>query len=174
MGLRYYAGIPGSGVSLQPCLCLVPSDQQDEARASHRALGWQMVDGLLPDGFTMGMTMETPVVDPPRFLQFLVDRLQSRGVSIIECAIDSPAELFAAGHQVVIICAGMGAARWDKNMVPHGGFLVHTEQPVVKPFRGVVFGEDSQCLRLVTGTLSASEALMTAACAALIKTGPQS
>lgn len=68
----------------------------------------------LPSGYVDGLLLEVPVVDMPRHLAWLLDRLRAGGVSVVPRAIG---RLEAVGGDVVVNCTGLGA----RDLVPDPG-----------------------------------------------------
>lgn len=84
-------------------------------------------DADLPDGFGGGWRMPVPVVDMAVHLPWLLGRLADRGVTPEVRALD---RLSAAGGDVVVDCAGLGARELapDPALVAVRGQVVVVEQ----------------------------------------------
>lgn len=80
--------------------------------------------GALPAGYADGYWMEIPIIEPPRYLNYLVDRFQKNGGVIQQRTITDLAEL-ADGHPLIVNSSGVYAR-----------YVAHDEQ--VYPLRGQV------------------------------------
>lgn len=63
----------------------------------------------LPDGAIYGMKYQTVVLTPQKFLPWLYERLQARGVKFLHTRINALSDLKGLGHDVLINASGFGA-----------------------------------------------------------------
>jgi D-amino-acid oxidase len=84
----------------------------------------------LPKGFESGYWYTGPVVDMPRYLAYLQQRLAQSGVTVRHGRIESLAEL-AGAAPVVVNCTGLGARELvgDTELTPTRGQLVMVAHP---------------------------------------------
>lgn len=84
----------------------------------------------LPDGYASGFRAMMPVVDMPRYLEYLTTRLAAAGTAVERRRVPSLAEA-AAGASVVVNCAGLGARELagDDSLIPDFGQHVVVENP---------------------------------------------
>jgi D-amino-acid oxidase len=86
-------------------------------------------------GFPVAFWLDSPVVDMPRYLRYLTDRLAAAGAGIELRAFDSLAEA-AALAPVVVDCTGVGAQKLtgDQQLKPVRGQHVVVENPGLTEF----------------------------------------
>ena len=89
----------------------------------------------LPDGFVSGWRYTVPVVDMPKYLNYLVTRLTRAGVDITTDPLSSLADAVALAS-IVVNCAGVGARELvpDVGVYPVRGQLVVVENPGIDYF----------------------------------------
>jgi D-amino-acid oxidase len=90
-------------------------------------------EDLVPDWAVLGWRYTSWTVDMPRYLQWLADRLEERGVVPDVARVASTAEVHGPSVDVVVDCAGIGAARLadDDTLVPVRGQVVLVDAPDV-------------------------------------------
>ena len=86
-------------------------------------------------GFPVAFWMDSPVVDMPRYLDYLVARLHAAGVKIDIAALGSFAEA-AAYAPLIVNCAGLGSMQLagDPRMTPVRGQHVVVDNPGIDEF----------------------------------------
>ena len=86
-------------------------------------------------GFPMAFWMSSPVVDMPRYLQYLAGRLEIAGAAVEVGPVESLAEL-AESAPLVVNCTGVGAQRLtgDPQLKPVRGQHVVVENPGLTDF----------------------------------------
>ncbi|WP_121162406.1 FAD-dependent oxidoreductase [Micromonospora pisi] len=101
----------------------------------------------LPSGFVSGWRYTAPVIDMPRYLDYLVHRLSRAGGRIERATVDSLTEV-AAEAPVVVNCTGSSARELvpDSEVRPTRGQLVVVDNPGVDWF----FAESSNELAELT------------------------
>lgn len=107
---RELADDPGSGVQLAPAMA-VGELTASEAMSSAAGLIPDLfpVDvSDLPGGFGNGFRATLPMIDMPRYLDYLTRRLAAAGCEIEEHPVRSLAEA-ADAARIVVNCAGLGA-----------------------------------------------------------------
>ena len=133
--LRGQAGLPGAAVDLVPGL--------EAARVPMPIPSWIAAIGdcrpsdpaTLPAGFATGWRYTVPVIDMPRYLAGLVERLAELGVRIVRGTAGSLADpSLDAG--VVVNCTGSGSRELvpDATVAPVRGQLVIVENPGLSSF----------------------------------------
>lgn len=103
--------------------------------------GFRLCDvSELPQGFATGWRFTAPLVDMPRYLNYLQKRLAAAGGTIRVRAVNSLNEA-AESAPVVVNCTGMGARSLvpDPDLIPIRGQLVVVENPGITEF----FSEDT-------------------------------
>jgi D-amino-acid oxidase len=80
-----------------------------------------------PDGFPDGWSFTAPVVEMPRYLPYLVARLEAAGGTLTRAALAA----LPNTAQVVVNCTGLGARRMagDDSLSPVRGQIVYVAQP---------------------------------------------
>lgn len=101
----------------------------------------------LPPGFRAGWHYTVPVVDMPRYLDYLIDRLRMAGGRIERQHVAGVCEL-VGGAGVVVNCSGLGARALvaDDSIYPIRGQLVVVGNPGIDSF----FSEDTGSSALLT------------------------
>jgi D-amino-acid oxidase len=137
---RLLATDPRTGVHLTPGL--------EASRAAVDPPEWgNQLDGFricesseLPPGFAIGWRFTAPLIDMPRYLDYLQRRLAEAGCTIHMRRLSSLDEI-AGQAPVVVNCAGMGAGDLvpDPELTPIRGQLVVVENPGLTEF----FSEDT-------------------------------
>lgn len=76
----------------------------------------------LPAGYADGYAIDVPVVETPRYLQYLIGRVQAAGGSIVQRDVQRLAEPLASAD-VVVNCSGLGARELagDASLTPIRG-----------------------------------------------------
>jgi len=94
----------------------------------------------LPPGFATGWRYTAPLVDMPKYLGYLRQRLTDAGGRIMRRRVTAFAETVGEAH-VVVNCPGMGARELvpDPGLFPIRGQLVVVENPGITEF----FSEDT-------------------------------
>jgi D-amino-acid oxidase len=80
-----------------------------------------------PDGFADGWTFTAPVVEMPRYLPYLVARLEAAGGTLTRAALSA-----LPNHaDVVVNCTGLGSRRMagDESLTPVRGQILYVDQP---------------------------------------------
>lgn len=79
-------------------------------------------DEELPKGAIYGMKYKTVVLTPQKFLTWLYERLQARGINFRRTRVSSLADLKGLGHDILINASGIGAENlkdvMEKNLTP--------------------------------------------------------
>jgi D-amino-acid oxidase len=80
-----------------------------------------------PDGYADGWSFTAPVVEMPRYLPYLVGRLDAAGGTLTRAALSA----LPNSAEVVVNCAGLGARRMagDDSLSPVRGQIVYVGQP---------------------------------------------
>jgi D-amino-acid oxidase len=80
-----------------------------------------------PDGYADGWSFTAPVVEMPRYLPYLVGRLDAAGGTLTRAALSA----LPNSAEVVVNCAGLGARRMagDDSLSPVRGKIVYVGQP---------------------------------------------
>ncbi|MEB3981420.1 FAD-dependent oxidoreductase [Mycobacterium sp. 663a-19] len=129
---RELAGDPGTGVRMAPAMAV---GELTEAEAMSSAA--ELIPDLrpadpdeLPEGFDTGFRATLPMIDMPRYLDYLTGRLAAAGTDIETRAVRSLAET-ADAAPIVVNCAGLGAAALtgDETMRPLFGQHVVLANP---------------------------------------------
>jgi D-amino-acid oxidase len=113
---------PGYGAALPPWAAAVP--------------GFEPLTGdELPAGYLAGMRAELPFVDMPVYLSWLMGRVRSLGGEVRWQPVSAWSEVAGDG-EVVVNCAGLGAARLagDEGLVPVLGQHVIVDCPSLDEF----------------------------------------
>lgn len=89
----------------------------------------------LPDGYADGFTFVAPVVDMPRYLTYLRNRLEHAGGRVRQAVLGSLGEVLGAAP-IVVNCAGLGARELVPDATMRGvrGALVVTANPGIDRF----------------------------------------
>ncbi|MBI1280436.1 MAG: FAD-dependent oxidoreductase [Anaerolineaceae bacterium] len=87
----------------------------------------------LPSGYADGYWMEIPIVETPRYLNYLVDRFQQGGGQIQHRTIADLAEL-ANDHPLIVNCTGVYArfVAHDAQVYPLRGQVIKIDAPHIK------------------------------------------
>lgn len=138
--LRHLAENPETGVHFTPGMeaSRVPVDPP---AWGNQLDGFGMCDPEdLPEGFTTGWRFTAPLIDMPRYLDYLERRLAIAGGRISIRRIGSLSEAVGVAP-LVVNCAGIGARDLvpDPELIPIRGQLVVVENPGITEF----FSEDT-------------------------------
>lgn len=84
----------------------------------------------LPKGYADGYWMEIPIVETPRYLNYLVDRFQKGSGRIEQRTLKDLAEL-ASDHPLIVNCTGVYArdVAHDEQVYPLRGQVIKVEAP---------------------------------------------
>lgn len=117
---------PKSGVSMREVIELYPTQTAAPPWSRHIDMFRHAVPEELPPGRSHGFVYEAPVIDMPRYLPWLVARLERLGVSLSLRRAKSLDEALALAPAVVH-CSGLGARELvgDSRMFAVRGQLVH-------------------------------------------------
>lgn len=143
------AGLPDSGVQLAPALA-VGELTAAQAMASAAALipGLRAADpSEVPDGFAGGFCATVPMIDMPRYLDYLTRRLAAAGCGIERRTVRSLAEA-ADAAPIVVNCTGLaaGALTGDDTVRPvFGQHLVLTNPGLRQLFVEINGGPEWTC-----------------------------
>lgn len=91
----------------------------------------ELTSDELPGGYAAGFEISVPRIVPPRYLPYLVGRLEEVGATItVRPPIRDLAELVVPGH-IVVNCAGLGAREiaGDHELFPIRGQVVAVANP---------------------------------------------
>lgn len=104
------AADPATGVRMAPALSVTAAPSTGELPPQTRSIPdlRPCAPDDLPDGFAGGFRATMPLVDMPRYLDYLVSRLAAAGVEVEIRTVRSPDEA-AAVAPVVVNCSGLGA-----------------------------------------------------------------
>ncbi|WP_040737095.1 FAD-dependent oxidoreductase [Nocardia tenerifensis] len=96
----------------------------------------------LPEGMLIGFWCTAPLIDLPRYLRYLTDRLAAHGVEIEERTVRDLAEATAAAP-VVVNCTGVAAGKLaaDEDVRPVRGQHVIVRNPGLSDFYVELGGE---------------------------------
>jgi D-amino-acid oxidase len=134
------ARVAGSGVAMVSGIeaSRAATEMPDWARALPDVRG--CVPDELPAGFRSGWRYVVPVVDMPIYLEALLDRFR-RGAGVVMERYVERFDDVAAGADVVVNCAGLGASvlAGDPTLYPIRGQLVVVRNPGISEF----FSEDT-------------------------------
>ena len=120
-------------VSMVP-MVLLHRDEEPSPWWAQSPVKAERVDAAhVPRGFAMGWRVRVPFIDTPRYMEFLSTQLLESGVAIERRTVDRLETLFAHSN-VVIHCAGLGAARLanDAEVIPVRGQVVLVSAPSLK------------------------------------------
>jgi D-amino-acid oxidase len=127
-----------SGIEAAPAFC----DPPDWAPSIH---GFRLcAPNELPDGYLTGWEYTIPLVDMPRYLSYLENRLADAGTRIEINAIGSLDEIRGIAP-IVINCGGLGARRLvdDRELYAIAGQVVIVDNPGIdRFFQDVAEGDD--------------------------------
>lgn len=160
---RELGGDPGSGVRMAPAMS-VGELTATEAMSSAAMLipDLRPADPAdLPGGYGIGFRATMPMIDMPRYLDYLTRRLSAAGCEIEERRVQSLAEV-ADAAPIVVNCAGLGAAALtgDDTLRPlFGQHVVLTNPGLQQLFLEINGGPEWTCYfphpqRVVCGGLS--------------------
>lgn len=101
---------PTTGVRMAPSLTVSNLPAGGEVPPQARSIPdlRQVADGELPAGFANGFRATMPLVDMPRYLDYLLSRLAAVGVEVRPRAVRSLVEA-ADAAPLVVNCTGLGA-----------------------------------------------------------------
>jgi D-amino-acid oxidase len=120
--LRTLAGRPETGVQMVRGTEVFTAPVQDPWWASSVPGFRRATPGELPPGYTEGYAFEVPVIEMPRYLPFLQERLRALGGRLHQREVRSLDEAWSAAPTVVN-CTGLGARSLvgDEALVPIRG-----------------------------------------------------
>jgi D-amino-acid oxidase len=126
------AGDPSSGVRLAHG---VVASQHRAAEPREMFPGVQLRGALPPDGYVAAFELDAPLIDMPRYLEYLQERLRGAGATIATRRVGSLAEP-AADTPLLVNCSGLGARELvpDAAMEPVRGQHVVVENPGLEEF----------------------------------------
>ncbi|WP_082964697.1 FAD-dependent oxidoreductase [Mycobacterium sp. E796] len=129
---RELAGDPGTGVRMAPALAVGEFIGAEAAAPAAKLIpDLRPADPAdVPAGFGAGFRATMPMIDMPRYLDYLTRRLAAAGCEIEERPVGSLAEA-ADAAPIVVNCAGLGAAALtgDDTMRPRFGQHVVLANP---------------------------------------------
>lgn len=99
---------PVAGVRMRDAIELFVERVPDPAWARYVDMFRHAIPQELSPGFAHGIVFESPMVEMPRYLPWLVGQLRRLGVEIVQRRLDTLAPALEAGR-VVINCSGLGA-----------------------------------------------------------------
>jgi D-amino-acid oxidase len=132
---KSHARVPGSGVDICRGLGVEGIDHGSRWWVESFQASTPCDSEHLPPGYERGWFYEVPIIDMPRYLEFLVGMLKVRGGHIEQVPMLEADDLASHdGH--VVVCAGLGAADLvgDYDLVPSKGQLVVLENPGITEF----------------------------------------
>jgi D-amino-acid oxidase len=127
---------PTSGVHLASGMQALPYPAVEPPGWVTTAPGFHLcTPAELPAGYLSGWRYSAPLIDMPRYLAYLVERLARAGVAVEARTITTFEEV--AGEAAVLInCTGLGASHLvpDDSLVPTRGQLVIVDNPGITDF----------------------------------------
>jgi D-amino-acid oxidase len=129
---RELAGDPSTGVRIAHG---VVASQHCAAEPREMFPGVPLRAAGPPDGYVAAFELDAPLIDMPRFLEHLQERLHGAGAAIVTRRVGSLAEP-AAHAPLVVNCSGLGARELvpDPSMEPVRGQHVVVENPGLEEF----------------------------------------
>lgn len=122
----------GTGVHLAPGRMVARFDLGDSVPPEARLLSdlRRCEPGELPDGFVSGYHATAPLIDMPRYLDYLVDRFQAAGGQLVLSQVPSLAHA-VDDSRIVVDCTGVGARELvgDPGVHPVRGQIVVVRNP---------------------------------------------
>jgi D-amino-acid oxidase len=117
---------PAAGVCMRDAIELFVERVPDPPWSRYVDMFRHAVPEELPEGFRHGVVWESPVIEMPRYLPWLVERLRRLGVEIIVRQLDTLAPALEQAR-VVVNCSGLGARELvpDPRMYAVRGQIVH-------------------------------------------------
>lgn len=117
---------PAAGVVMRDAIELFVERVPDPPWARDVDMFRHAIPEELPPGFAHGVVFESPMIEMPKYLPWLVGQLGRLGVGIVQRRIDTLAPALERG-QVVVNCSGLGARELvaDPRMVAVRGQVVH-------------------------------------------------
>jgi D-amino-acid oxidase len=87
----------------------------------------------LPAGYADGFIMDVPLVEPPRYLNYLKSQFEQNGGQIIERDLQSLDEI-AAANSIIVNCSGVGARELvnDAEVYPIRGQTILIDAPTIQ------------------------------------------
>jgi D-amino-acid oxidase len=99
---------PAAGVYMRDAIELFVERVPDPPWSRYVDMFRHAVPEELPTGFVHGIVWESPVIEMPRYLAWLVERLRRLGVEIVTSRLDTLAPALERAR-VVVNCSGLGA-----------------------------------------------------------------
>lgn len=135
------AGVPGTGVMLREAVELFDRPTPDPwwRECVHH---FRHADpDELPPGYADAFVFQTPLIEMPVYLQYLMQQFRERGGWIVQGEVRSLHEVLAEST-IVVNCAGLGAGSLakDDSVYPIRGQIVRIEPPPT----AVVYLDESQ------------------------------
>jgi D-amino-acid oxidase len=117
---------PVAGVCLRDAIELFVDRVPDPAWSRHVDMFRHALPEELPPGFGHGVVFEAPMIEMPRYLPWMVERLRQLGVEIVQRRLDTLAPALERAR-VVVNCSGLGARELvpDPRMYAVRGQIVH-------------------------------------------------
>ncbi|EWZ28399.1 uncharacterized protein FOBCDRAFT_203895 [Fusarium oxysporum Fo47] len=133
--LRLAETNPESSVRRIPMTEIMDRGSKSDVWYAHKAPNFHfMTQDELPEGSLYGMKYETVVLNPPKFLNWLHERLVARGVKFRKTRVYSLADLKGLGHDVLINASGLGAENLkdvkEQNLTPWRLQCVVAKSPI--------------------------------------------
>lgn len=87
----------------------------------------------LPQGYADGFIMDVPLVEPPRYLQYLKTQFEEKGGRIVQRELPSLDEI-GPDNTLIINCSGLGARELahDEGVFPIRGQTVRVDAPQIQ------------------------------------------
>lgn len=134
------AAVPGTGVLLTTLVDLKPIPSPDPWWVSAVSGFRRATPDELPSGYVDGYVFTAPVMEMPRYLDYLLHRFREAGGLVEQRAVERLDDAFAAAS-IVINCVGLGARALvgDTDLHPSRGQVVRIRH---NGFRRVVLDDD--------------------------------
>lgn len=123
---------PVAGVRMRDAIELFVEREADPAWSRYVDMFRHAIPEELPPGFAHGVVFETPMIEMPKYLPWLVGQLRRLGVEIVQRRLDTLAPAIEAAR-VVVNCSGLGARELvpDPRVYAVRGQIVHCRAPKV-------------------------------------------
>lgn len=123
---------PVAGVRMRDAIELFVERAPDPAWGRYVDMFRHAIPEELLPGFAHGVVFETPMIEMPKYLPWLVGQLRRLGVEIVQRQIDTLAPAIEAAR-VVVNCSGLGARELvpDPRVYAVRGQIVHCRAPKV-------------------------------------------
>ncbi|MGH2544866.1 MAG: FAD-dependent oxidoreductase [Ardenticatenaceae bacterium] len=94
-----------------------------------------LVADELPEGYTCGYEFEAPIIETPKYMQWLLDGVTLRGATLVTREVQSLDQVLPE-WPLVVNCSGLGARELigDETMVPIRGQIVRVAPGLVDTF----------------------------------------